>query len=275
MSQEQVIPTNRMIRLFGQTITELPQDLFIPPDALEVVLHSFEGPLDLLLYLIRKQNINVLDIPMVQITEQYLAYIQHIQNQNLDLTAEYLLMAAVLIEIKSRLLLPQPEKLAEDDEVDPRIELVQRLLVYEQIKLAATQLDTLPRAGRDFSWAWLPVEIQAAKILPQISITQLTHAWLAILERNQNHQAHHITKETLSVRQQMDNILQKLAQTTSCYFSDLFYPNDTLPLIITNFLAILELAKEGQVNLYQSSHDSPIEICTLQNSNHIQVAQMV
>ena len=146
---------NTIAWVFGQPVTDVPQDLFIPPDALKVVLGSFQGPLDLLLYLIRKQNIDVLDIPMVKITEQYLHYIAQMEAYQFDLAAEYLLMAAVLIEIKSRLLLPRPQE-AEEEEADPRAELVRRLLAYEQMKLAAQGLDALPRAGRDFAWAYLP-----------------------------------------------------------------------------------------------------------------------
>lgn len=165
--------------VFGQPVTDLPQDLFIPPDALKVVLGSFQGPLDLLLYLIRKQNIDVLDIPMVKITEQYLHYIAQMEAYQFDLAAEYLLMAAVLVEIKSRLLLPRPEEI-EEGEADPRAELVRRLLAYEQMKLAAQGLDALPRAGRDFAWAYLPLEIAVEAKLPEVYITDLTQAWLSI-----------------------------------------------------------------------------------------------
>ena len=167
--------------IFGQPVTDLPQDLFIPPDALKVVLSSFEGPLDLLLYLIRRQNIDVLDIPMLRITEQYLGYIAQMEAHQFDLAAEYLLMAAVLIEIKSRLLLPQTPDEADDEESDPRAELVRRLLAYEQMKLAAQNLDALPRAGRDFAWVWLPLEIAAEAKLPEVAVADLQQAWLAIL----------------------------------------------------------------------------------------------
>ena len=183
--------------LFGQPVTDLPADLFIPPDALQVVLHSFEGPLDLLLYLIRKQNIDVLDIPMLKITEQYLAYIAQMDEQNLDLAAEYLLMAAVLIEIKSRLLLPAPPAAEDEDIADPRAELVRRLLAYEQMKLAAVGLDALPRADRDFAWAYLPLEIATAAKLrrlqdggcrfsrlfdPESGVAQVVVCFIALLE---------------------------------------------------------------------------------------------
>ena len=243
--------------LFGQPVLDVPTDLFIPPDALQVVLQSFEGPLDLLLYLIRKQNIDVLDIPMRKITEQYLAYIAQMDMRELDLTAEYLLMAAVLIEIKSRLLLPQPPA-ANEEEADPRAELVRRLLAYEQMKLAALALDALPRAGRDFAWAWLPLEISATATPPQVA--DLSQAWLAILARASHHRHHQVVQETLSVRAQMSSILRRLQQHHSCHFSDLFGPSDSAALVVVNFIALLELAKEGLVRIVQTQNQAPIEI---------------
>lgn len=245
--------------LFGQPVTEIPQDLFIPPDALTVVLQSFEGPLDLLLYLIRKQNIDVLDIPMLTITEQYLSYIAQMQKHELDLTAEYLLMAAVLIEIKTRLLLPSPPP-AEEEEIDPRAELVRRLLAYEQMKLAAAELDALPRAGRDFGWAWLPVEIIAVTQPPQVRVADLTRAWLAILARAQHNRSHHVVKESLSVRAQMTSVLRYLHTHQQCKFTELFGRNDSLAMVVTTFIALLELAKEGLVQINQNSATAPILI---------------
>ncbi len=245
--------------LFGQPVTEIPQDLFIPPDALTVVLQSFEGPLDLLLYLIRKQNIDVLDIPMLTITEQYLSYIAQMQKHELDLTAEYLLMAAVLIEIKTRLLLPSPPP-AEEEEIDPRAELVRRLLAYEQMKLAAAELDALPRAGRDFGWAWLPVEIIAVTQPPQVQVADLTRAWLAILARAQHNRSHHVIKESLSVRAQMTSVLRYLHTHQQCKFTELFGRNDSLAMVVTTFIALLELAKEGLVQINQNSATAPILI---------------
>lgn len=245
--------------LFGQPVTEIPQDLFIPPDALTVVLQSFEGPLDLLLYLIRKQNIDVLDIPMLTITEQYLSYIAQMQKHELDLTAEYLLMAAVLIEIKTRLLLPSPPP-AEEEEIDPRAELVRRLLAYEQMKLAAAELDALPRAGRDFGWAWLPVEIIAVTQPPQVQVADLTRAWLAILARAQHNRSHHVVKESLSVRAQMTSVLRYLHTHQQCKFTELFGRNDSLAMVVTTFIALLELAKEGLVQINQNSASAPILI---------------
>ena len=248
--------------LFGQPVTEVPQDLFIPPHALTVVLQSFEGPLDLLLYLIRKQNIDVLDIPMLTITEQYLGYIAQMQKHELDLTAEYLLMAAVLIEIKTRLLLPSPPP-ADEEEIDPRAELVRRLLAYEQMKLAAADLDMLPRAGRDFAWAWLPVEIIAITQPPQVQVADLTRAWLSILARSQHNRSHHVVKEPISVRAQMTHILRLLQNQSQCKFTQLFSRNDSLTLVVTTFIALLELAKEGLIQIQQNSNDEPILIQTI------------
>ncbi|WP_267408829.1 segregation and condensation protein A [Snodgrassella sp. B3800] len=252
--------------LFGQAVTEIPQDLFIPPDALQVVLQSFEGPLDLLLYLIRKQNIDVLDIPMLTITEQYLSYIQQMEQHELDLTAEYLLMAAVLIEIKTRLLLPAPPA-AEEEITDPRAELVRRLLAYEQMKLAAAGLDALPRSGRDFGWAWLPVELIAVTQPPQVQVADLTRAWLAILARSQHNRSHNVIKETLSVRAQMSMVLRHLQTRQQCCFTELFCRNDSLALVVTTFIALLELAKEGLVYITQQQTDDPISIRAVSNES--------
>lgn len=252
--------------IFGQPVTDLPQDLFIPPDALEVVLSSFQGPLDLLLYLIRKQNIDVLDIPMVKITEQYLGYIAQMESYQFDLAAEYLLMAAVLIEIKSRLLLPRSEEV-QDEEADPRAELVRRLLAYEQMKLAAQGLDALPRAGRDFAWAYLPLEIAAEAKLPEVYVADLTQAWLGILSRAKHTRSHEVVREAVSVRAQMSNILRLLNEKTACRFTDLFKPSQGSAYVVVNFIALLELAREGLVRIVQPEQFGEIEI-------HIQIAQL-
>ena len=245
--------------VFGQPVTDLPQDLFIPPDALKVVLGSFQGPLDLLLYLIRKQNIDVLDIPMIKITEQYLHYIAQIEAQQFDLAAEYLLMAAVLIEIKSRLLLPRTVETEDGEEADPRAELVRRLLAYEQMKLAAQGLDALPRAGRDFAWAYLPLEIAAEVRLPEVVLSDLTQAWLAILSRAKHNKSHEVIQEAVSVRAQMSGILRRL-QTASCRFSELFRPSQGPAYVVVTFIALLELAKEGLVRIVQPENYAEIEI---------------
>lgn len=246
--------------LFGQPVTDLPQDLFIPPAALKVVLASFEGPLDLLLYLIRKQNIDVLDIPMTRITEQYLGYIAQMDARYFDLAAEYLLMAAVLIEIKSRLLLPQPERADDEAEADPRAELVRRLLAYEQMKLAAQGLDELPRAGRDFGWAYLPLEMAAQTQLPQVQLADLTQAWLAILSRAKNNRSHSVVQEAVSVRERMSSILRRLNQSGRCRFSELFHPEWGAAHVVVNFIALLELVKEGLVSVVQQQGFGEIEI---------------
>ena len=245
--------------VFGQPVTDVPQDLFIPPDALKVVLSSFQGPLDLLLYLIRKQNIDVLDIPMVKITEQYLHYIAQMEAYQFDLAAEYLLMAAMLIEIKSRLLLPRPEEV-EDEEADPRAELVRRLLAYEQMKLAAQGLDALPRAGRDFAWAYLPLEIAVEAKLPGVCVADLTQAWLGILSRAKHTRSHEVVRETISVRAQMTAILRRLNESGISKFSDLFKPEQGATYVVVNFIALLELAKEGLVRIVQPENYGEIEI---------------
>ena len=245
--------------VFGRPVTDLPQDLFIPPDALKVVLGSFQGPLDLLLYLIRKQNIDVLDIPMIKITEQYLHYIAQIEAQQFDLAAEYLLMAAVLIEIKSRLLLPRTAETEDGEEADPRAELVRRLLAYEQMKLAAQGLDALPRAGRDFAWAYLPLEIAAEVRLPEVVLSDLTQAWLAILSRAKHNKSHEVIQEAVSVRAQMSGILRRL-QTAPCRFSELFHPSQGPAYVVVTFIALLELAKEGLVRIVQPENYAEIEI---------------
>lgn len=259
--------------IFGQPVTDIPQDLFIPPDALKVVLHSFEGPLDLLLYLIRKQNIDVLDIPMVQITEQYLSYIAQMDTHQFDLAAEYLLMAAVLIEIKSRLLLPQPEPTNDDEEPDPRAELVKRLLAYEQMKLAAQQLDQLPRAGRDFAWVYLPLELTTVEKQPEVQISDLTQAWLNILSRAKHNRSHAVVQEAISVRERMTDILRQLNQCQKCSFSQLFNPQMGIAHVVVNFIALLELVKESLVYLSQEQPFSEIEVGIHTHINQIEFKQ--
>ena len=256
--------------VFGRPVTDLPQDLFIPPDALKVVLGSFQGPLDLLLYLIRKQNIDVLDIPMIKITEQYLHYIAQIEAQQFDLAAEYLLMAAVLIEIKSRLLLPRTAETEDGEEADPRAELVRRLLAYEQMKLAAQGLDALPRAGRDFAWAYLPLEIAAEQRLPEVQLADLTQAWLRILSRVKHNQSHQVEHEAISVRERMSAILRQLNAQANCAFSQLFQPELGAAHVVVNFIALLELVKEGLVLVRQENQFGEIEIALTQSQtqNH-------
>lgn len=246
--------------VFGQPLLEIPQDLFIPPDALQVILESFEGPLDLLLYLIRRQNLNVLDIPMAPITAQYMAYIDTMHSSRLELAAEYLLMAALLIEIKSRLLLPRPAP-SEDGEVDdPRAELVRRLLEYEQMKLAALALDQMPQAERDFAWLAVLVEQGAEERLPDVAAPDLRQAWLAILSRARHHRHHQVEKDQLSVREQMSWILRFLDGREYVAFEELFQPELGVSHLVVNFIAVLELVKEGMVRVSQDAPYQPIYV---------------
>src|SRR4051812_6425352 len=217
-----VIDQVALARLYGEPLFAMPQDLYIPPDALEVFLEAFEGPLDLLLYLIRKQNFNILDIPMAGVTRQYLVYVEEIRGRNLELAAEYLLMAAMLIEIKSRMLLP-PKKVAEGQEPeDPRAELVRRLLEYEQIKLASARLDALPVIGRDFLRAQVTIEQSLTTRFPDVDAVDLREAWLEVLRRAKLTQHHTITREQLSVREHMGIVLRRLQGRQFALFEDLF-----------------------------------------------------
>jgi segregation and condensation protein A len=235
----------------GKPYGELPQDLYIPPDALEVFFETFQGPLDLLLYLIRKANIDVLDIPMAKLTEQYMEYVEVMRRKNLELAAEYLVMAAMLMEIKSRMLLPRPPSLGAEDE-DPRAELVRRLLEYEKMKLAAQKIDALPQLGRDM----LPVEVwieQAlAQRLPQVNVLDLQEAWQALLIRAKMTQHHRVTREELSVREHMSRILRRLQGGAFVEFGELFDPGRGVAVLVVNFLAVLELVRESLIEVSQS-----------------------
>ncbi len=239
------------VRLHGEPLLVMPQDLYIPTDALELVLDTFQGPLDLLLYLIRKHNLDVLDIPMAELTRQYLAYIELLKQHKLELAAEYLLMAAVLIEIKSRLLLPKSVKVAEDDGVDPRVELMRRLLEYEQMKLAAQQLNALPQAGRDFEIVQVLIEEVCELRLPDIRVDDLKQAWLAVLSRARLNTRHTVRREQLSVREQMAHILRCLKGGQYVAFDALFSPDEGLAKMLVTFIAVLELAKEYLLEIQQ------------------------
>lgn len=245
-------------KVYGQPVLEVPQDLYIPPDALEVFLEQFEGPLDLLLYLIRKENINVLDIPMANLTRQYLEYVELMRTQHLELAAEYLLMAAMLIEIKSRMLLPRPKQT--EVEEDPRAELVRRLLEYEQMKLAGQRLNELPQAGRDYTVVSVLFENAAAERLPEVSVDDLKQAWLALIHRASVNQHHRITREQLSVRAHMSRILRRLQEAEYVQFDELFSPEEGLPVLVVTFLAILELAKETLIEVAQQQAYAPIYV---------------
>lgn len=249
-----------LARLYGEPMFTLPSDLYIPPDALEVFLDAFEGPLDLLLYLIRKQNFNILDIPMASVTRQYLGYIEQLRRHNLELAAEYLLMAAMLIEIKSRMLLP-PRKLADAPEPeDPRAELVRRLLEYEQIKRAASQINALPQLGRDFFGVQVHIEQALEPRLPEVNPQDLHAVWQAMLHRAKLVQRHHISREALSVREHMSLVLRKLQGRRFLEFEALFDPSQGAPVLVVTFIALLELAKEMLVEITQAAAFAPIYV---------------
>ena len=252
-AEPQLQTVNAVAHVHGEPMMELPQDLYIPPDALEVVLESFQGPLDLLLYLIRKHNLDVLDIPMAQLTQQYMGYIEAMQRNRMELAAEYLLMAAVLIEIKSRMLLPRPPKENEEESTeDPRAELMRRLLEYEQMKLAAQQLNKVPQAGRDFELVQVLIERTVIERLPSVSVEDLRHAWLALLTRAKVNAHHKVRREELSVREQMTKVLRQLRDTDFVPFESLFDAEASIPLLVVTFIAILELAKESLVEITQT-----------------------
>ena len=255
-----VVDQVALARLYGEPLFALPQDLYIPPDALEIFLEAFEGPLDLLLYLIRKQNFNILDIPMAAVTRQYLQYVDEIRERNLELAAEYLLMAAMLIEIKSRMLLP-PRKTAEGEEAeDPRAELVRRLLEYEQMKAAAFRLNEMPQVGRDVLRAQVYIEQSLQPRFPDVHILDLQEAWRDILRRAKLVQHHKITREELSVREHMSLVLKKLQGRKFVEFEQLFDPARGVPVLIVTFIATLELAKETLIELTQAEAYAPIYV---------------
>ena len=244
-------------RLHGEAITSLPHDLYIPPDALEVYLEAFEGPLDLLLYLIRKHNLDILDIPMAELTRQYMGYVEKMQAIKLELAADYLLMSAMLIEIKSRMLLPKPTEVESED--DPRAELVRRLMEYETIKSAAQKLDELPQVGLDLMVANAYFEQVIQVQAPQISMEDLLSAWQNVLKRASHFAHHKVGKSELSVREHMSQILRQLKEHNMMEFSALFdVENEGIPKLVVCFLAILELAREGLVKLTQQAAFTPI-----------------
>ena len=247
-------------KLYGEPLFKLPNDLYIPPDALEIFLEAFEGPLDLLLYLIRKQNFNILDIPMAQVTLQYLGYVDQIRKHNLELAAEYLLMAAMLIEIKSRMLLPSTKCDVGEDADDPRAALVRRLLEYEQIKLAAYDLNTIPQLGRDFLHAQVFVEQNTVLHWPHVDVADLQLAWADVFKRAKLIQHHKISREELSVREHMTGILRRLQSAKFVEFSDLFDPTKGVPVLVVNFVALLELAKETLIEITQAEAFAPIYV---------------
>ncbi|TSH90747.1 segregation/condensation protein A [Verticiella sediminum] len=259
-----VIDGVALARLYGEPLFNLPQDLYIPPEALEVFLETFEGPLDLLLYLIRKQNFNVLDIPMAELTQQYLSYVDQIRTRNLELAAEYLLMAAMLIEIKSRMLLPVVRNDPDPEPEDPRAELVRRLLEYERIKIASRKLDELPQLGRDFHIAQALAQLDAEERLPEVGALDLRDAWVGILKRAKLNAHHHISREELSVRDHMSQILRRLQGTRFLEFTELFMERVRAgagpAVIVVHFIAMLELARESLLEITQAEPYAPIYV---------------
>ena len=256
----EVVDQVALARLYGEPLFAMPQDLYIPPDALEVFLEAFEGPLDLLLYLIRKQNFNILDIPMAGLTRQYLCYVDEIRSRNLELAAEYLLMAAMLIEIKSRMLLP-PKKTAEGVEPeDPRAELARRLLEYEQMKLAGAGLNAIPHYGRDFLKAQVYIEQSLQPRFPDVHLVDLQDAWRDILKRAKLVQHHKITREELSVREYMSQVLKALQGRKFVEFEDLFDPSKGTTVLVVTFIALLELGKETLIEITQAEAFAPIYV---------------
>ena len=246
-------------RIYGEALAELPSDLYIPPDALEVMLDAFEGPLDLLLYLIRKANVDILDIPMAPLTRQYLDYVEAMRAQNLELAAEYLVMAAMLIEIKSRMLLPRPKLPGDAEAEDPRAELVRRLMEYEQIKIAAQKVNELPQADREFYWVETLVEKSLIIRHPEVSIDDLKEAWLAVLRQAKLKTHHKISREELSVREHMGIILRNLqAADGFVRFETLFDPAMGAPGLVVHFLAMLELGREKLIRITQTEAFAPI-----------------
>jgi segregation and condensation protein A len=249
----------RLPKVHGQPIDKLPEDLYIPPDALEVVLEAFEGPLDLLLYLIRRQNLNILDIPVLKITQQYLQYIALMSELRLELAAEYLLMAALLAEIKSRILLPRPPA-EEEEQGDPRMELVRRLQEYERFKTAAENLDAMPRMGRDLHRASArPETVPMDAPLPQPSLRELMLAFRDVMLRAELFTRHQIEREPLSVRERMSSILLRVQQQPAL-FEDLCDPEEGRSGVVVCLLAILELVKLALVALQQEAPFAQVRI---------------
>jgi len=247
-------------KLYGEPYPELPRDLYIPPDALEVILDAFEGPLDLLLYLIRKANLNILDIPMAPLTAQYLEYVEAMRRTNLELAADYLLMAAMLLEIKSRMLLPRPPKADSGEPEDPRAELVRRLMEYERMKLAAARIDALPQVHRDYEWATVWVAEKLAQRQPEVSVHDLQVVWLSLMRQAKVRQHHRIRREELSVREHMGIILRRVQGRGYVAFEQLFDFDVGVASMVVSFLAVLELAREGLVELTQSDALAPIYV---------------
>lgn len=246
--------------VYGEALTELPQDLYIPPDALEVFLEAFEGPLDLLLYLIRKQNINILDIPVAEITRQYMGYVELMKTVRLELAAEYLVMAAMLAEIKSRMLLPRSAEV-EEEEGDPRAELIRRLQEYERFKAAAEGIDGLSRVGREVVVPRLDApQAKVRKLLPEVSLEELLVSMAEVLRRGDLFESHQVSREALSTRERMSEVLERLKGGGFVPFVELFSAEEGKLGVVVTFMAILELVKESLIELVQNEPFAPIHV---------------
>jgi segregation and condensation protein A len=258
----------------GEPVTSLPRDLYIPPDALEVILEAFEGPLDLLLYLIRRQNLDILDVPIAEITRQYMEYIDLMKVMRLELAAEYLVMAAMLAEIKSRMLLPR-SPLEEGHEEDPRAELVRRLQEYERYKSAAEDMDALPRIGRDVHLAGAEMgEHKVIRLVPQVSMQELLIAFNHVLQRAEMYSHHHVQLEQLSVRQRMADVLAGLQDSEFREFSSLFTLAEGRRGVVVTFLALLELIKQTLIELVQAETFGPIHVKSV-GATHVDLSLVV
>jgi segregation and condensation protein A len=245
----------------GEPVTELPRDLYIPPQALEVFLEAFEGPLDLLLYLIRRQNVDILDIPIAEITRQYIQYIELMQDLQLELAGEYLVMAATLAEIKSRMLLPRTESAGEVGDEDPRAELVRRLQQYERFKRAALDIDALPRLERDVWTASAELKDRpVARVLPQVTLQEMLLAFKEVAARAQMFAHHHVRREGLSVRERMSNVLAALERGSFVPFAELFRPEEGRAGVTVTFVAILELVREALIDIVQAEPYAPLHV---------------
>lgn len=260
---EEQLPADEsaVARVLGLPLMELPRDLYIPPDALEVFLETFEGPLDLLLYLIRRQNLDVLDIPIAEITRQYMEYVEVMKGLRLELAAEYLVMAAMLAEIKSRMLLPRPVEAEDDEQEDPRAELVRRLREYERIKRAAEDLDALPRLGRDhFETVLPPQDFRACKPLPTVALLEVLQALRDVLRRAEMYSHHRVQREPLSVRERMARILSTASGSEFTRFTELFEVSEGRSGVVVTLLAVLELVRESLLELIQTEAFGPLYV---------------
>lgn len=270
LSEPSVVEVDDRVRVGRESLSKLPDDLYIPPDALRVFLEAFEGPLDLLLYLIRKHNVDILEIPIAEITRQYMDYVEIMKAVNLELAADYLVMAAILAEIKSRVLLPKPPSEDGEEELDPRAELIRRLQEYERFKLAAEQLDTLPQVGREIHQVHVPMpEYRPVASIPQVDLKELMLAFMDVLKRTDLNAAHEIKRELLSVRERMSLILDRLQAVSVLPFHQCFDAAEGRMGVVVTFLAMLELLKSSIIEIVQSQPFAPIYIKGCQNEQFV------